>query len=340
MNQKRIKALQKNIAQPLLVVKKENLFYFTGQHFIDGYLLISKKDIIFLGNGLEQVKGIRSDFIFNIKKYVKTKQLLVEDVLPVADWNYLTNKLPGIKMVPASGKVEQLRELKEKVELEQLDLAYQITAKVFETVKSQLKKKQWTEAGLARYIRIWGLELGADEVSFDPIVAGGKNSAIPHHRPGENILKAGQSIVLDFGFKVNGYCSDFTRTVFLRSVPSKMKPVYEAVEQAYNLVIQNLHSGMAGKTADELARNYLTKAGYGDLFIHSLGHGTGLEVHEQPSLSPSASSTLENGSVFSVEPGVYLPGAGGVRIEDLVYLYKDKPNYFVEVPTDLKSNTI
>jgi Xaa-Pro aminopeptidase len=337
----RIKKLQKQISSPLLVVKKENLFYFTGQHFVDGWLLVTKKQTVFFGNGLEMIRGVKSKLYSALPKYFRAGQKLnVEDSAKVEEWSYFKKKLKGVKLVPASGVGERLRVVKSKAELADLEQAYKITAAVFAVVKLQLKKKQWTEEGLARYIRIWGLELGADEVSFDPIVAVGANAAIPHHRPGPTVLKRGQSIVLDFGFKVNGYCSDFTRTVFLGSVPPKLRAAYEEAETAYKLAFSFAAAGKAGGEVDDVARSHLARAKLDKYFIHSLGHGTGLEVHELPHISPRSSEKLQNGMVFSIEPGVYFPNLGGIRIEDLVYLEKGKPQYFIKVPTDLKSNTI
>lgn len=341
MNKARLKKIQNQISSPLLVVKKENLFYFTGHHFIDGYLLITRKKVIFFGNGLEQIKGVEIAFVSEIGKYIKTGQTLnVESNITVDEWEYLKKKLKGVKLVPVSGSIEELRVIKNRSELAELEQAYKITTKVFETAKQQLKNKQWTEAGLARYIRVWGLELGADEVSFDPIVASGINSAIPHHRPTEKKIENGTAIVLDFGFKINGYCSDFTRTVFLGKVPDRLRKIYEAVETAYNLSFDFAASGKTGTEVDSIARGYLAKHKMDKHFIHSLGHGTGLEVHENPSVSPKSNDILLDGMVFSIEPGVYIPGLGGVRIEDLVYMENKKPKYFSKAPTDLKNNII
>jgi Xaa-Pro aminopeptidase len=324
-----------------LVVKKENLFYFSGQRFIDGYLLVGKSQAVYFGNGLEKIDGAKAALIGDMHKFVKPGQTLeVEDCVSVEEWNYLKKKLKGVKLVASSGVVERLRAVKSKPELADLEQAYRITAKVFDTVKSQLRKKQWTEEGLASYIRIWGLELGAEDVSFEPIVAAGPNAAIPHHRPGMKVLKQSESIVLDFGFKVNGYCSDFTRTVFLGKAPTKLKLAYEATERAYNEAVASARAGMSGGELDQVARGVLREEKMHQHFIHSLGHGTGLEVHELPHVSPGSPMKLEDGMVFSVEPGVYLPGIGGVRIEDLVYLEKGAVKYFVKVPTSLKENII
>jgi len=337
----RIKLLQRKLDRPLLVSKKEHLLYLTGHSFIDGYLLVwPKKPAVYLGNGLETIKGLNSDYIFNLHKHIKKGQLNIENHLTLKELSYLKKKLPGVQIKPLEGAVEQLRLIKSAQELDHLSEAYRITALVFANVKRMLKKQQWTEAGLAQYIRIWGLEYGADDISFEPIVAAGANAAIPHHRPTSRILKSGETIVIDFGFKVQGYCSDFTRTVFLQRASKKWQKIYRQAEAAYRAAFDGVHSGLTGGEADSLARDHLRRAKLDRYFIHSLGHGTGLEVHEQPSVSPQIKTILEDGMVFSIEPGVYLVGQGGVRIEDLVYLQNGRPQYFTFVPTDLTSNII
>lgn len=324
-----------------MISKKENLLYLTGHSFIDGYLLVlPKKKVVYFGNGLEKFSGAQNDYLYNINKYIKKGQLYVENHLTLKELGYLKKKLSGVAIKPQSGIVEQLRLVKSTTELEQMRRAYEITALVFANVKQRLKKEQWTEKGLAQYIRIWGLEYGADDVSFEPIVAAGANAAIPHHRPSDRVIRSRESIVLDFGFKVNGYCSDFTRTVFLKSAPAKLVPVYEQAEEAYKKAFAQVKAAMSGEQADALARDHLQDVKLEKYFIHSLGHGTGLEVHEAPYLGPRSSDILENGMVFSIEPGVYWPKVGGVRIEDLVYLHNNRPQHFIKVPTKLKDNII
>jgi Xaa-Pro aminopeptidase len=147
-------------------------------------------------------------------------------------------------------------------------------------------------------------------------------------------------VVLDFGFKVAGYCSDFTRTVFLKKAPPKLARIYIETEKAYRQAFNHIRAGMTGAMGDALGRDVLREANLEEYFIHSLGHSTGLEVHERPNLTPGEEAVLENSMVFSIEPGVYVPKLGGVRIEDLVYLKNGRPHYFVSVPTALKDMII
>ena len=227
----------------------------------------------------------------------------------------------------------------------------QIVEMVFKLIRKEIKKKDMTEHLLAQFIQTAGLKMGAEDLSFPAIVASGANAAIPHHVPSHKPLKAGESIIIDFGFKYKNYCSDFTRTVFLKKVPKILEVAYNQVEKAYNGSMQYIDGTLllkqkspikqllAGdvyqKSVDILAEKKLDK-----YFIHSLGHGTGLEIHELPNLSPKSKDILKNGMVFSIEPGVYIPKVGGIRIEDLVYLESSKIKKFISIPTQIKENIL
>ena len=253
-----------------------------------------------------------------------------------------------IKIIHMRSLVDYQRMIKDEQELGLIRASMRIVGKVFEQVKKQLKKKVWTETELAKFIKEAGLKLGAEDVSFSPIAASGANAAIPHHVPSPKRLKAGESVIIDFGFKYKNYCSDFTRTVFLKRVPKRLEIAYNQVEKAYNESIKFItfschQRGKEGvragdvyqRAVDVLAEKHLDK-----YFIHSLGHGTGLEIHELPNLSPKSKDRLENGMVFSIEPGVYLPKLGGIRLEDLVYLKGGKVQKFINISTDIKRNII
>ena len=164
---------------------------------------------------------------------------------------------------------------------------------------------------------------GADSLSFDTIVASGPNGAMPHHRPSDRAIRPGEPIVIDMGAKVGGYCSDITRTACVGEPDDQFRKVYDIVLGAQLTAIATVRTGMSGADADGLARGVIAEAGYGDNFGHSLGHGVGLYIHEYPRVGPSSKDPLEEGMVFTVEPGIYLSGWGGVRIEDVVRLESD-----------------
>ncbi len=369
MNKKRIRQLQSSIVQPLLIKKKENLFYLTGQWFMQGFLLVKKNDVIFFGDGLEKVEGIEKiDRLKYIGKYLgRSKNLQLEDIFTFAEVKYLRQKALGIRHKVLRSPVDYQRQIKDINETKLVGKSMKIVEKVFGQVKNQLQKKWWTEKGLAEFIKSAGFKLGAEEVSFPPIVASGANAAIPHHIPSFKRLKAGESIIMDFGFKYKGYCSDFTRTVFLKRVPSRLKKAYNQVEKAYNESIRLMSKRMklqaqrsnfqtaASFRKGEILRSFgkikardiyqkavsvLAEKKLERYFIHNLGHGTGLEIHEFPNLSPESKDVLENGMVFSIEPGVYIPRMGGIRIEDLVWLSEGKVKKFINVSTKLKDNII
>ena len=175
-------------------------------------------------------------------------------------------------------------------------------------------------------------ENGADGVAFDTIVATGANSAKPHHRAGSTIIKAGDPLVIDMGALLNGYRSDITRTILVDGEDEKFRRVYEVVLEAQITAIGAVKEGMIGKELDLIAREVITNHGFGQNFSHGLGHGVGLNVHEMPMVIPSSEHILEEGMIFTVEPGIYLPGWGGVRIEDMVLLEEAEVSLLTNAP--------
>lgn len=343
-----IKKLQKDLKAPLLIKQKENLIYLTGQEFISGHLLITppltkgrQGGVVFFGDGLEYAQGLKNDTFKNLPKYLRAGTMLeIEDTFTAREQHSLKKVAPKLKCKFVSGVTDHLRTIKSKEELQFIRDAVKLTHEVFKEVKKVLSKDVWTEEQLARFIRYTGIGLGAQDVSFAPIVATGANSAIPHHKPSSRAIKPGEPIVLDFGFKVGHYCSDFTRTVFLKKVSPEFKKIYTNVERAYNIAFENVKAGMTGKEVDDLARKELHKEKLSKFFIHSLGHGTGLEIHEHPGVGPYSENAIMDGMVFSIEPGVYLKNKGGIRIEDLVYLENGKPKQFAAISTKLEDNII
>lgn len=370
MNQ-RIKQLQASLENPILIKKKENLYYLTGRSFdykADEYLLVTKNKLVGFGSGLEKIDWVKkSDRLKNVGLYLKPKDKLeIEYGFTYAEGKYLKLKMPGRKISPAKSPVDVMRQVKDENELAKIRKSMQIVERVFFLVRREIKKSGMTEERLAKYIESTGLKMGAEDLSFPAIVASGANAAVPHHMPSGKKLKPGESIILDFGFKFKGYCSDFTRTVFLKHAPKRLAEAYNQVEKAYNgsmLIFEpsrmplrdHLNPKKGIPRSGALTRNgklitgdsiyqksveILAEKKLSKFFIHSLGHGTGLEIHELPNLSPNSRDILQDNMVFSIEPGVYLPKIGGIRIEDLVYLEKGKVKKFINVPTELGLNIL
>lgn len=338
----RILKLQKTLKVPLLVSSESDLAYLTGHlHLSGSFLLITKTAAVIFGSSLENVQGVQTDSIKNISKYLGKSKLEIDENISLRRLEILERFLPNSKMEVVQSLVGKLRIYKDKTELANMQKAYAITIKVFGEVKKYLaKNKNIAEKQLAKFIHITGLSFGADDISFPVIVASGANSAIPHHVPSDKKFKKDESVVLDFGFKVNGYCSDFTRTIFIGTPSSKMKEIYFATEKSYKAAIAKLKNNISASEVDIAAREVLDTYNLEQYFIHSLGHGTGLEVHEEPYVYKTSKDVLKNNMVFSIEPGVYIEGVGGVRIEDLVYLSNGKVKYFKKYSTDLKNMII
>lgn len=243
---------------------------------------------------------------------------------------YLTLEKAGVKLENIDERLSEAMSVKNDWEKENIAKACVIAEDAFLALLPEIKEGM-TETEVAALLEYNMRKRGAQGLSFATIVAFGAHAAVPHHETGSAKLKFGDEILIDFGCKVNGYCSDITRT-FLFGDDNKheaFKKAYNAVLTAHNLVKEQLISGMTGVEADAIARNYLTQAGYGQLFTHSLGHGIGLNVHEQPSLSPRGTNILKDGMVFSDEPGVYAAGEYGIRIEDTVTLHNGKVESFM-----------
>lgn len=249
----------------------------------------------------------------------KVKRIGIEAAnMSVADYE-TWQKLDGYQWASLSPTLEMLRQVKTADEVATMRQAAAIADQAMAQMNT-LARPGMSEREVAWKLEQWVREGGAESVAFPVIVASGPNSALPHHHPGERALQAGDAIVVDLGAQVAGYKSDMTRTFYLGSEPdAKFWEIYNTVLAAQTQVLENIRPGMNCKAIDALARDPITAAGYGDQFGHGLGHGVGLDIHEKPSLSRlMEKETLPDGAVTTVEPGVYIPGWGGVRIEDLV----------------------
>ena len=223
------------------------------------------------------------------------------------------------RLVPVTGIVEKLRQKKDAIEIAHLQRAVDLADAAFEEVSSSLVAGT-TETEVAAAIERSIRRQGGDGVSFETIVAAGPWSAMPHASPRNEPIGEGVPIVIDMGALSGGYCSDLTRTFVLGEPDAKFSEIYEIVFEAQENAIRKVEPGMSGVAAHKLAQKVINKAGYGEQFGHGLGHGVGLEIHEAPYLGKTSEDTLEEGMVFTIEPGIYIPGWGGIRIEDVVML--------------------
>ena len=223
------------------------------------------------------------------------------------------------RLTPADGLVESLRTVKEPAEIELITRAAQMCDAAFEHLLGVIKAGM-TEEEVAWELERFLREMGSQPLPFDVIVASGPNSALPHARPTNRPIGPGEPVLIDFGARVDGYSSDISRTICLGPADGTYKKVYGTVLAAQLAAINGIKAGVSGQQADAVAREVIIKAGYGDNFGHGLGHGLGLAIHEAPRLGPSAETVLTDGKVFTIEPGIYLPGWGGVRIEDTVVM--------------------
>jgi len=238
----------------------------------------------------------------------------------------LSRTLPAAqrpKWLPAPDIIGKLRRTKDADEMARLQSAIDVSDRAFERLEAALTPEM-TELQASDIFAANVKAEGGDDISFETIVAGGPNGAMPHARPTDAALGAGRPIVIDMGAKVRGYCSDLTRTVVIGTPDPKFHEIYDIVFEAQQNAISKVEPGMTGLQAHNLAHDVIAAAGYGERFGHGLGHGVGLAVHEDPYLGRSAKDVLEEGMVFTIEPGIYLPGWGGVRIEDIVVLENGK----------------
>lgn len=250
---------------------------------------------------------------------IESDHMSVEDHRMLSESISSSNSTTSPELIETSGIVDDLRSVKEPEELMFIERAVEIADTALANVAATI------EPGMAESHIAWEIEkamreLGAEAVAFDTIVGAGANGALPHHRADDTVVKLGDSIVIDMGATYNGYCSDLTRTIVIGDPEDGLARVYDTVLGAQTAAEEAAHPGMTGQDLDAVARDFISEAGYGEFFGHSLGHGVGLAVHERPRVSPRSQDVLEDGMVFTIEPGIYLPGWGGVRIEDVVAL--------------------
>ncbi len=344
----------------LLVSQPESRYYLSGYTGHDlpprdsaGYLLITQQHALLLTDPRTTEQAEHESPDFEVVTYTAGSRgpdsvaehaaklgiarLGFETIhLPHAIWSELLGHLPPtIELVAEHQLVDDLRVIKDAEELAQLQDAIDVLDRCLADVLTRIEPGH-TEKHVARLIELYLIE-HAEGPSFPSIVASGPNASVPHAVPSDRRIQAGELLKIDIGARASGYVSDMTRTVcFGEPTDARVSEIYAIVLAAQEHAERHIRPGMTGREADALAREVIVRAGYGSTFVHSLGHGIGLEVHERPSLSQSrGDEVLEPGMVFSVEPGIYLPGWGGVRIEDLAVLEPAGARVLCHSPKDL-----
>lgn len=310
-----------------------NMFYLTEGYTGEGLVYISEAsrvivtDFRYTEQAERQAPGFRVEMIGKGRSHNKILAELVkaEEITELrVETNYLSvdsfEALRGavgeeISCVPLNGAPQQLRQVKTPTEIVAIRKACDITSEAFNSILPKIRPGM-TEKELQIELDFTMLRLGADELAFDTIIASGENGSLCHAIPGSRTLKNGDMITMDFGAKVGGYCSDMTRTVALGQPSEEMRTVYETVLRAQSMCEDALAAGKVCSEIDKLARDYIDARGYAGRFGHGLGHSVGIDIHEEPRLSPNCEDILKAGIVITVEPGIYLPGVGGVRIEN------------------------
>jgi Xaa-Pro aminopeptidase len=238
---------------------------------------------------------------------------------------------PAVTLVKTTGLIEQLRQSKDARELQAIQAAIDLTDQAMEHAAGLLRPGL-SEAALAWELESYMRTHGAEGLAFPVIVAFGPNSALPHHHPGERLLQPADPIVIDMGARVDGYCADLTRSFCLAPESSRYSEVYAVVLEALQTAEQQLHAGLTGQQADAIARDVINNRGYGSFFGHGLGHSLGLAIHEPPSLSRLNEQPLPVGAIETIEPGIYIPDWGGIRIEDVVVLEEQRARILTGSP--------
>jgi Xaa-Pro aminopeptidase len=319
----------------LLVTNLVNVRYVTGFTGTNGLALISGSERLFVTDfryveqaaeqvpDFERVRG-RLDLLENAVERMSGRVGFDDTSMTVKQWRRLSDLVPsGVELVAAGGLVEEVRAVKEPGEVSQMRAAASLIDDVYGAIVERGLVGR-TEKDVALFIEMQVRERGGSGLSFPSIVAAGAHGALPHAVPRDVPIAADTLVVIDTGAVVDGYCSDATRTFATGPLPDSARDVYDLVLRAQLASLEGIRAGVTGKSVDSIARDLISEAGHGDRFGHGLGHGVGLEIHEAPRLAQSASEeTLVAGNAVTVEPGVYLPGDVGVRIEDLVIVTDD-----------------
>jgi Xaa-Pro aminopeptidase len=341
VNEARLDRVRALIEAPLLVTSPVNVLYLTGLHSTNAAVIVGPDracvftDFRYLQKAREggaEVVEVPRNIYTGIADHIRGRIEFEAESLTYAQWAVLERD--GLELVPRNELVVGLRAVKEDAELEAISRAAAITNECFERLAEQPFVGR-TEREVAWWLESLMHELGADEAAFPTIVAAGPGGALPHASTGARVIEAGTTVVVDAAAKLGDYCSDCTRTFATGELPDELARSYEVCRRAQQAALAAVRPGAGAREVDAVARDLIAAEGLGDLFGHGLGHGLGLEVHELPRLRPESDDVLPAGGVCTVEPGIYHPGVGGIRIEDLVIIGEDGPDVLTTFTKEL-----
>lgn len=323
---------KKKKAEAFLISNLQNVHYLSGFTGSTAMLLMTShenfffSDFRYMTQAKKQVEGFKivevarnsAQSIASQLKKLKLKKLIFEaGSLTVSQYEYFRKGLSGVTLIPMHEDPAYIRMVKKASDIAKIKKAIHVNKLAFDKILPKIRPGL-SEAGLAFELETQIRMNGGEKLSFDTIIASGPRGALPHGRASSKVMERGDLVTIDFGTVVDGYCSDETCTIGLGRLSEEQKRIYKIVKDAHDFAMEKIRPGKKGKEIDYIARNYISKKGYGKYFGHSLGHGIGMAVHERPMISHVSEDILDQGMVFSIEPGIYIPNWGGVRIEDLV----------------------
>ncbi len=343
--------LKKTDAQALLVTEVHNVTYLTGFTGDSSFLLLTKDDELILSDKryttqLEEecpdlkfeVRGPDVKILEHLGKVAKRMKLgsmaFESHVVTHAVVGAMEKQLPKTELVPTTELVEQLRMIKDKDEIQTIRDAVQCAERAFDVIRASLRP-DLTEKQVADQMESEIRLFGGECTSFPPIIAVGPRAALPHARPGRPKIGEDDFVLIDWGARFDGYASDLTRVLVTGKISAKLRKVHAVVKAAQEKAIAKIRHGVKMNVVDAAARGHITKSGFGKQFGHGLGHGIGLQIHESPRMGPKEDAELKAGMVVTVEPGVYIPGWGGVRLEDDVLVTRTGATILSSVTKEL-----
>ena len=316
-----------------LIRGMENIYYLTGFTGSEGSLLVTRGDVVLMTDfryityAKEVTRGItvvetrpQDDTLSNLCSRYGIKRLGFDAFQTTYQvYQELKETMADVELLPVGKDIEEIRACKEPEEIDIMRQALRIATEAFNVVYPTITAGR-TEKEIANELDYTMRRLGADEPSFETIVASGPRAALPHARPENRAVQAGEVVIIDFGCRFGGYCTDETCTVGIGRVEGRMKEVHEVVNEARKKGIEKAQAGVPVRDLDAVVRGFIEEAGYGEFFKHGTGHGVGVAVHEAPAISGRTDGILEENMVVTIEPGIYLPNTGGVRLEDMVLI--------------------